>query len=161
METAPETLCADISSAEGPGETFDVVVSQEVIEHVEDQRGYLRWIGRCLAPGGFLILTTPNARNLERWSREEIEAWGPQPIEKRLTPGQLRDLLRPAFRIVSMRTFIQGYGSRGLFRIVRSPRLGGLVRALRISGLFEWVLDRAGFGLHIVVVAKLPPERAE
>jgi 2-polyprenyl-3-methyl-5-hydroxy-6-metoxy-1,4-benzoquinol methylase len=43
------------------GETrFDVVTCIEVIEHVENPRHLLRNARRLLAPGGLLVMTTPN-----------------------------------------------------------------------------------------------------
>lgn len=44
--------------------TFDLVVSVEVIEHVERPTGFLREVGRLLAPGGVAIVTTPNVDNV-------------------------------------------------------------------------------------------------
>lgn len=41
--------------------TFDVVVSVEVMEHVEDLDLYLRDISRLLKPGGYFVWTTPCA----------------------------------------------------------------------------------------------------
>lgn len=41
--------------------SFDVVVSIEVMEHVEDLKGYLKDIQRILKPGGHFIWTTPCA----------------------------------------------------------------------------------------------------
>ena len=37
---------------------FDVVISSEVIEHVENDAGLLQNAARILAPGGYLVLTT-------------------------------------------------------------------------------------------------------
>ena len=39
---------------------FDVVISTEVIEHLENPRATFRNLWRLLKPGGVLILTTPN-----------------------------------------------------------------------------------------------------
>lgn len=39
---------------------FDVVVSTEVIEHIEDQWGYARQLRKMLKPGGHMVITTPN-----------------------------------------------------------------------------------------------------
>ena len=39
---------------------FDVVVAVEVLEHVEDDAGFVREISRVLKPGGVFLMTTPN-----------------------------------------------------------------------------------------------------
>ena len=43
-----------------PDASFDVVLSIEGIEHLEDRFAYLREVHRVLKPQGTLILTTPN-----------------------------------------------------------------------------------------------------
>ena len=43
-----------------PDNAFDVVVSFQVIEHIEDDRSFLQEIHRVLRPGGTALLTTPN-----------------------------------------------------------------------------------------------------
>jgi SAM-dependent methyltransferase len=53
----------DFASALG-GAIFDLVVSVEVIEHVESPIGFLRNVGRLLKPDGVAILTTPNVDSL-------------------------------------------------------------------------------------------------
>jgi|GEM_PF-522806 len=42
-------------------QTFDVVFAGELIEHLDDVRGFLTSVRRHLKPGGRLVLTTPNA----------------------------------------------------------------------------------------------------
>jgi ubiquinone/menaquinone biosynthesis C-methylase UbiE len=39
---------------------IDIVLSNQVIEHIKDYNGYLSEIARVLKPGGFLIISTPN-----------------------------------------------------------------------------------------------------
>jgi len=64
---------------------FDVVVSIEVIEHVEDQFAFLRELVRVARPGGRVIVTTPNVLNVN--SRLRTLLWGfpllfdPLPLE--------------------------------------------------------------------------------
>jgi 2-polyprenyl-3-methyl-5-hydroxy-6-metoxy-1,4-benzoquinol methylase len=48
--------------------SFDVVILSEVAEHLPDHRTVIAGAGRILAPGGHLILSTPNiARLHSRW----------------------------------------------------------------------------------------------
>jgi SAM-dependent methyltransferase len=39
--------------------SYDVVCAMDVIEHLEDDRGALRWIAGLLQPGGVLVATVP------------------------------------------------------------------------------------------------------
>ena len=48
------------------GETFDLVTSLEVIEHVTDPGAFVAGLAAALAPGGLLILSTPNRTMLSR-----------------------------------------------------------------------------------------------
>jgi 2-polyprenyl-3-methyl-5-hydroxy-6-metoxy-1,4-benzoquinol methylase len=43
------------------GRKFEVVWAGEVIEHIDDMRGFLQSVKRHLEPNGRLVLTTPNA----------------------------------------------------------------------------------------------------
>ncbi len=49
--------------------SFGLVTAIEVIEHVESPIGFLRNIGRLLAPGGVAVLTTPNVDSLPARSK--------------------------------------------------------------------------------------------
>ena len=49
----------DVMAMRFPDGVFDVVVSMETIEHMEDVDGYLCELKRVLAPGGLAILSTP------------------------------------------------------------------------------------------------------
>ncbi|MGI0059025.1 MAG: methyltransferase domain-containing protein [Nitrosotalea sp.] len=48
-----------------PENSFDCVTFLETIEHVENPATYLREFYRILKPGGFLVLSTPNATSLK------------------------------------------------------------------------------------------------
>jgi SAM-dependent methyltransferase len=43
-----------------PDETFDVVLSFQVIEHIRDTTTYLEEMNRVLKPGGQILISTPN-----------------------------------------------------------------------------------------------------
>jgi 2-polyprenyl-3-methyl-5-hydroxy-6-metoxy-1,4-benzoquinol methylase len=53
----------DFAEVCGP-ESFQLVTATEVIEHMESPIGFLRNIGRLLAPNGCAVITTPNVDNL-------------------------------------------------------------------------------------------------
>lgn len=79
--------------------TFDFVVSFQVIEHIEDDDFYSREIYRVLKPGGKLILTTPNIKmSLTRnpWHIREY------------TPLELHKLLLNIFPSVEMKGVFGG-----------------------------------------------------
>lgn len=66
--------------------TFDIVLCQEGIEHLPDQLAALREFHRILAPGGTLIVTTPNISHLRArvsYLFTESELW------KRMPPNEL------------------------------------------------------------------------
>ncbi|MBN1419358.1 MAG: class I SAM-dependent methyltransferase [Planctomycetes bacterium] len=46
------------------GESFDALILSEVLEHIPDHAAAVRGAARILAPGGALILTTPNIHRL-------------------------------------------------------------------------------------------------
>jgi 2-polyprenyl-6-hydroxyphenyl methylase / 3-demethylubiquinone-9 3-methyltransferase len=48
------------------GETFDLVISLEVVEHVTDPAAFITGLAQALAPGGLMILSTPNRTALSK-----------------------------------------------------------------------------------------------
>ena len=48
------------------GERFDLVTAMEVIEHVRERAAFVRGLADALAPGGLLVLSTPNRTALSR-----------------------------------------------------------------------------------------------
>ena len=60
----------DVSRLMFQPESFDAVISFEVIEHLVDTTPYLREIKRVLKTDGLFLLSTPNKRFHERFSRD-------------------------------------------------------------------------------------------
>lgn len=131
---------------------FDIVVSQEVIEHVSDKPRYLKIAFDFLRDGGALIITTPNARTFAAMQDELRESWSDQPLEELLTPRELERMVRARFDVVDCRTIIPA-GSKGLHRIVNSYKLRTVLESLSMYRAFEGACLRAGFGLHTFIVA--------
>ena len=84
------------------GETFDLVVSLEVIEHVGDRPAFVRGLADALAPDGLLILSTPNRTPLSRLAMITVAEGsgliprGTHDWQRFLTPDQLAALLADA-----------------------------------------------------------------
>ena len=55
-----DRAACDICQTALADESFDFIVSSEVIEHVPHPRRAIREINRLLRPGGILVLSTPN-----------------------------------------------------------------------------------------------------
>lgn len=71
-----------------PSNTFDYVISFQVIEHIKDDFGFLAEVQRVLKPGGKFIVTTPNSKmSLTRnpWHVREY------------TPGEFTNLMECHF----------------------------------------------------------------
>ena len=85
------------------GETFDVVVSMEVLEHVADPQLFLRSCAQLLQPGGLLLLATLN-RTVKSYAfaivgAEYVLRWLPQGThhwDKFIRPAELARYLRHA-----------------------------------------------------------------
>ena|ERR1700674_5603418 len=133
---------------------FDVVVSQEVIEHVSDQLKYLSTAVNFLRDGGFLLLTTPNARAFGAMEEHLRRSWSDQPLENLLTRKQLTTMVRKSFNVLEATTIISGFGGKGLYRIASSHKLGRILASLGVKGIFDAACLRVGSGLHTFVVAK-------
>jgi 2-polyprenyl-3-methyl-5-hydroxy-6-metoxy-1,4-benzoquinol methylase len=56
----------DVTSLAFEGDSFDVVVAFEAIEHVRDATAFLREMTRVLRPHGALLVSTPQARSTTR-----------------------------------------------------------------------------------------------
>lgn len=60
----PDTLKVDLENMQFPDVSFDMIIFNHVLEHVEDHRRALREAFRVLRPGGRLICQTPFAARL-------------------------------------------------------------------------------------------------
>ena len=81
---------------------FDLVTSMEVLEHVADKPAFLAALAESLAPGGLMVLSTPNRTTASRLLLvEAAERTGMIPAgthawEEFATPEELADLLAGA-----------------------------------------------------------------
>ena len=70
-------------------ETFDVVVSFQVIEHVVDYQDFIEEIKRVITPGGVIMFTTPNAplrlfQGMKPWNPFHVREFNHKDLESLL-----------------------------------------------------------------------------
>src|SRR3972149_5773784 len=150
-----------------PDNTFDAVLSHEVIEHVADHRLAAREMVRVLRPGGRVILFCPNRlypfethghywRGKYHFGNTPLINYLPAPIRNRLAPHVraytirgLRTLFadQPA-RIITHRQIYPGYDNI----VARRPALGKVLRAVTYT--FERTPIRVLGVSHFLVVEK-------
>ncbi len=146
-------LAGNIYGAPLPREHFDVVVSQEVIAHVEDQPKYLDRATEVLKPGGYLIITTGNRFVMDRLGDVGWNVQPSQHIALQLSRPQLRKMLTPRYTVLKMSTIIP-HGKRGILRVVNSYKLNALLRSLISQQKIDALKEKAGFGWQMIFLAQ-------
>lgn len=117
-------MLGDITTTDLPSESYDGVVSVEVIEHVPNDAAFISQIHRLLKPGGSLVLTTPNGEVVPNRNPDHVRHY---------TRAELVSRLRESFADVRVtygvrsgylhRMSIKGWASRKLHRAPIAPWL--------------------------------------
>lgn len=117
-----------------PPATFDLVTSMEVVEHVTDPAAFIAGLAVRLAPGGLMILSTPNRTMLSKLllveAAERVGAVprGTHDWDQFLKPEELTNLLEDAGLEVVDRTGLSPSPAKG-FKLGGSEALNYLVAA--------------------------------
>jgi len=164
---ASQVICGAGEFLPFPGGYFDLVLSHEVLEHVQDDRLAIHEVIRCLRPGGRLVLFVPNRgypfethgvywRGKYHFGNIPLVNWLPRKWRDRLAPHvrvySRRDLEKLftglPVRVVSNTVIFGAYDNI----IARSPVLGKILRnvlqwlektPLRGLGLSQfWVVEK-------------------
>ena len=149
VDAAPENIAAALDHAAGQGlairyhagelaalppATFDLVTSMEVVEHVTDPAAFIAALAARLAPGGLMILSTPNRTALsklllvEAAERTGAVPRGTQDWDRFLKPEELTRLIEDAELEVVDRTGLSPSAAKG-FKLGGSEALNYLVAA--------------------------------
>ncbi|MGL3820620.1 bifunctional 2-polyprenyl-6-hydroxyphenol methylase/3-demethylubiquinol 3-O-methyltransferase UbiG [Sphingopyxis sp. R3-92] len=149
VDAAPENIAAAREHAAGqglaityhagelaalPAASFDLVTSMEVVEHVTDPAAFIGELAARLAPGGLMILSTPNRT---MWSKlllvEAAERVGAVPRgthdwDQFLKPEELTGMIEDAGLEVIDRSGLSPSAAKG-FKIGGSEALNYLLAA--------------------------------
>jgi 2-polyprenyl-3-methyl-5-hydroxy-6-metoxy-1,4-benzoquinol methylase len=132
---------------------FEVVVSQEVIAHVQDQAKYINLSADVLRVGGHLIITTGNKWVMDRLGDVGWNVQPPQHIANQLTRKELVHLLKPRFQVLKVLTIVP-HGTRGILRLINSYRLNWILKMFLPQGKIDELKERAGLGWQMIVLAR-------
>lgn len=98
---AVDYRCTTAEALAQAGETYDVVLNMEVVEHVADLRHYLASCARLIRPGGIMLVATLNktfkALVLAKIAAEYVLGWLPRGTHdwsRFLEPQKLATMLR-------------------------------------------------------------------
>jgi SAM-dependent methyltransferase len=135
-EDTPHTVVAAGEAIPYPANTFDTILSNEVLEHVSDDTQAARELVRILKPGGRLVIFTPN-----RWYPFETHGhywrgtyhFGNTPLINYL-PDALRNRLAP---------HVRAYTKRQMLRLFRDTPVK-IVHYERIYGGYDNIIARLG-----------------
>jgi len=136
-----------------PAKHFDVVVSQEVIDHVVDQVGYVQRAAHVLKPRGYLILTCANRFVIDRLGDQAFAGQPKGHIQKSLDIKSVRHLLKPHFRTLR-ETSLVPIGNGGILRLINSHKLNAVIGLVISAPYREALKERALLGYNLIVVAQ-------
>lgn len=136
-----------------PG-AFDLIVSLQVIAHVEDQDELMRRTAELLAPGGYLLISTNNGFVMNRLGDADagshVELGH---IENWLSVRELRVLVS-RYLDVKRVTTITPVGNIGILRAVNSYKLNRVAQMIIAPATIRRTKERLGFGYTVMLLAR-------
>jgi GT2 family glycosyltransferase/SAM-dependent methyltransferase/glycosyltransferase involved in cell wall biosynthesis len=139
FRTASATDLADFAD-----DSFDLAVAFEIVEHVRDQAALMSEVARVLAPGGVLVMSTPD--------RRAYAANGPNPFhERELTVDEFSALLQGHFSSVTLFSQRTATGSR--IQALDAPGATGYLAVQLERAGDEWREAGPPSPLYVVGVA--------
>lgn len=130
---------------------YDILISQEVIEHITDQDKYIDECHKLLKPKGTLILTTPNKFYFDRLKGGNYSR---QPIENIVDAIQLKMLVSKKFKIKSIYSLINAKGDFGVYKWISNRYLLFLIKKVGLNAWFQEFLSTRCYKLHLVIIAQ-------
>ncbi len=143
-------VCGDAVHSPFEDNSFDIVISQEVVEHIENQTAYVDECHRLLRKDGYLVLTTPNKYYFDNLKGGN---YSKQPIEKIMTSAELHRLLKNKFQVIRMESVVIAPADFGIYRFFYSRIIINLFKLLKMDFLRRELIRRNLLGVHLCVLA--------
>jgi len=132
---------------------FDIVVCQEVIDHVENTAALVQRVAEILKPNGYFVLSCTNKFVVDRLDERQFPSQPAHHIGRYLNIKGIKAHLSPQFFVSKLETIIP-MGNKGILRIVNSTKLNALLGVITPTTVAERLKERLGFGYQIVILAQ-------
>lgn len=132
---------------------FDLVVSQEVIDHVEDIPKFVDRIADIMKPKGYFVLSCTNKYIMDRLDERESPPNPTNHIGRYMDKKTLKQVLSRRFNFLKSETILP-MGHRGLLRVTNSPKLNDMLAAFMSRQKIEELKEKAGLGYQIIALAQ-------
>lgn len=152
----PEIIfsCGDFFDISLVPESYDVIVTFEVLAHVADQSAFIARLASLLKPGGMLVLSTQNKPVQSRWSATPSPS--PHQLRRWVDHRQLRFLMSKSFGEVKVRSVFP-VGDRGYLRILNAPKLNWPFEKLFGKARIERFKESMMLGQTLMAIARRAP----
>lgn len=145
-----ELVTGDLKELPFPDRSFDLVVSFEVLEHLEDPDTALRELERVVAANGIVLVSSPN--------RDVYEPGNPHHLHE-YTPPELRDAMSRYFAHVELRRQANLIASALMPDDVAEGDQLGAVRDATLAKCVALPADRETYTIAIASHSPLAPDR--
>ena len=136
-----------------PGAGYDAVLSQDVLEHVEDPREHLATLRDLCVPGGLVVVGTPNAAAIDLAQPDEYIHVLHQPYHRHIVAPDTLRTVAATLGLELVQVKLGFFGNRAI------PGMNGLFmrRMLRLQGdtIDELIAGKAPFHWRLFTPAAL------
>jgi 2-polyprenyl-3-methyl-5-hydroxy-6-metoxy-1,4-benzoquinol methylase len=136
-----------------PEKKLHAIYCLQTLPHIADHNAFAKAVAGMLHPGGKLILTCQNRYVFSRMAW--VNTGNPGQIRKWPSSAELFKTFNPYFKVLELTTLYPGDGHMGLLRLVNSPRLNSLAKAIVGDKLVTRLKEALGFGQFLAMYAKV------
>lgn len=111
--SAPFGVRGDLSHLPYPSDSFDMVISRSVVEHLEDPRLVFREFSRVLRPGGKVVIITPNKYDYVSIIASITPYWLHRALVSRIFPVSPDDVYPTLYRANTLSAIRRALESAG------------------------------------------------